>query len=65
MSLPALWLEVPLPPADPRLDAIGRNLDLMGKRWVRQAEVERVREWKAGMDNKRPRRRIPAWFTGG
>ena len=43
------------PPADLRLDApsleaIGRDLDLMGKQWVRQAEAERVREWKAGMD---------------
>ena len=54
-SLPVLWAEVPLPPADPRLDApsleaIGRDLNLMGKRWVRQTEAERVREWKAGMD---------------
>ena len=55
MSLPVLWAELPLPPAAPRLDApsldaIGRDLDLMGKRWVRQAETERVREWKNGMD---------------
>ena len=33
-----------------RPEAIGRDLNLMGKRWVRQAEAERVREWKAGMD---------------
>ena len=54
MSLPVLWAELPLPPAAPRLDAplldaIGRNPNLSGKRWVCQAETERVREWKNGM----------------
>ena len=55
MALPVLWTELPLPPEAPRLDTasletMARDLDRLGDRWVRHAEAERVREWRAKMD---------------